>query len=97
MFPDPKKKVAGTVVCVCVCVCVCLCVCVFVWRGNRESRLCSRCQQRKKTRTSNAKSPHEESENHRNIRFQMQCNDIVILANKQEVKCNCHVWNLFQK
>ena len=28
MFPDPKKKVAGTVVCVCLCVCVCVCVCV---------------------------------------------------------------------
>ena len=37
-----------------------------------------------KTQKLNAKSPHEESENHKNTRFQMQCNDIVILANKQE-------------
>ena len=39
-----------------------------------------------KTRKSNAKSPHEESENHKNIRFQLQCNSIAILANKQAWK-----------
>ena len=77
--PRSRKKVAGIVVCVFVCVCVCLrvCVCVSLCRG-----LCLQCQQRKKTRKSNARSPHEESENYNNIRFQMQCNDIVILANK---------------
>ena len=39
---------------------------------------------KKKTRKLNTKSPHEESENHQNIRFQLECNGIVILANKQE-------------
>ena len=103
MFPDPEKRwlkqqcvCVVYVLCVCVCVCVCVCECECVWRGKRGSRLCSRCQQ-EKTRKSNVKSPHKESENHKNIRIQTQCNDIVILATKPEVKSNCCVWNLFQK
>ena len=80
--------------CVSVCVCVCVCVC----RGGREGAgYVHDANKEKKPRKSNTKSPHEESENHKNIRFQMQCSDIVILAKKQEVKSNCRVWNLFQK
>ena len=59
----------------------------YVHNANKE----------KKLPKSNAKSLHEELENHKIIHFQVQCNDIVILANKQEVKSNCRVWKLFQK
>ena len=95
MFPDPEKRWLEQQ-CVCVVSVFCVCVCVCARRGKRGSRLCSRCQQ-EKTRKSNAKSPHKESENHKNIRIQTQCNDIVILATKPEVKSNCRVWNLFQR
>lgn len=42
------------------------------------------CFQIQKKGASNAKSTHEELENHKNIRFQIECNDSVILANKQK-------------
>ena len=89
-FTDREKGGWSSSVCalsVFVCVCVCVCVCVrereregadYIHNANKE----------RKARKSNGKSPHEESENHKNIRFQMQCNDIVILANKQKVKSN---------
>ena len=77
---------------------MCVCVCVCVHREGREGAdLFTMPTKKTTTQKSNAKSPHEESENHKILCFQMQCNDIVILANKQEVKSNCHVWKLFQK
>ena len=72
-----------------VCVCVCVCVCVREREREREGvDYIHNANKERKARKSNRKSPHEESENHKNIRFQMQCNDIVILASKQKVKSN---------
>ena len=78
-------------VCVCVfvsvCVCVCVRVCVCVCGGGRDGA----------TYVHDANKVKKHESQMQNIRFQMQCNDIVILANKQEVKSNYRVWNLFQK
>ena len=72
---------------VCVCVCVCVCACVCVCGGERDGTAY--------VHDANKVKKHESQM--QNIRFQMQCNDVVILANKQEVKSNYRVWNLFQK
>ena len=83
MFPDQKKGgwnssvwvCVCVYVCVCVCVylyvCVCVCVCVCVEGEEREQAMFTMPAKKKITRKSNTKSPHEESENHKNIRFQM--------------------------
>ena len=52
----------------------CVCVAGYLHDANKEE----------KARKSNAKSPHEELENHKNIRFQLQCNGIVSLANNKK-------------
>ena len=80
MFPDPEKSGwnSDVRVCVCVCVCVCVFVCVCVCGGGEREHAMFTMPIKKK------KSPHEVSENYKNILFQMQCIDIVILANKQE-------------
>ena len=67
----------------CVCVCVCVCVC---GGGRKGTRIIHDASKEEKTPKSTAKSTHEELENHKNIRFQIERNDRVILANKQEVK-----------
>ena len=63
-------------------------ICKLLHYGKKLSlwsRLCSRCQQgKKKIQKLNAKSLHEESEHHKNIRFQLQCSGNVILGNKHE-------------
>ena len=67
-------------------------MCVYVCRGGKEGAgYVHDASKEKKTRKSNTKPPHEELESHKNIYFQMQCSDIVILAKKEEVKSNCRL------
>ena len=57
--------------CVLVRVRVCVCVCVCVEGEEREQAMFMMPAKKKITRKSNTKPPHEESENHKNICFQM--------------------------